>query len=180
MSIDFDELHRQSAEVFHAMGRSIELVHADMKSLIKRANDNDRKRARFCVNLTPAEPVHQMFIAHGKDIYIRPHKHLNKTESILVLEGEVDYVAFSDEGKIVDVKTMGPYESGQPFFQTIEPDAYHTIIIRSSWLIFVEVTKGPFVKKDILFANWSPREIEPVKGLEFLENQLASRTQQVG
>lgn len=180
MPIDFNRLHRQSAEVFHAVGRSVELVRADMKSLIGRANDNDRKRARFCVNLTPAEPVHQMFIAHGKDIYIRPHKHLNKTESILVLDGEVDYVAFSDEGKIADVKTMGPYESGHPFFQTIESDMYHTIIIRSPWLIFVEVTKGPFVKKDTQFANWSPLESEPVKGLYFLENQLINWSQPAG
>ena len=180
MAIDFNSLHRQSAEVFHAMGRSVELVRADMKSLIGQANDNDRKRARFCVNLTPSEPVHQMFIAHGKDIYIRPHKHLNKTESILVLDGEVDYVAFSDEGKIVDVKTMGPYESGHPFFQTIESDVYHTIIIRSPWLVFVEVTKGPFVKKDTQFSNWSPLESEPVKGLDFLENQLINRSQSAG
>ena len=47
-----------------------------------------------------------MVIFHRKNTYIRPHKHLMKTESYLVLEGEIDIILFlknSNEPKSIDV-----------------------------------------------------------------------------
>ena len=41
-----------------------------------------------------------MFIVHPKGAYVRPHKHLDRIESMLVIDGEVDYIMFDDNGKI--------------------------------------------------------------------------------
>jgi len=178
MALEFDKQFMQSAEVFHATKRRFELTQGDMKSLIEISINNDRKRARFCAHLHTDELVHQMFIAHARDTYIRPHKHINRDESMLVLEGEVDYITFSENGTVLDVKILGTYESGKPFFHTIGPDQYHSLIIRSNWLVFLEVAKGPFSKKDNVMANWSPPDTGSIQGVEYLENQLEKWTRQ--
>ena len=44
-----------------------------------------------------------MFIALSDETYIRPHKHLNKSESLHVLEGSADVVFFDEKGKITKI-----------------------------------------------------------------------------
>ena len=91
---------------------------------------------------------------------------------MLVLEGNADYLRFGKDGRILSRECLGSYGSGRSFFQTTDKNIYHTIIIRSEWLVFVEVAKGPFVKEDTRFPSWSPPETEPNLGLKYLEGQI--------
>ncbi|KPA34301.1 Cupin fold metalloprotein, WbuC family [Leptospira interrogans] len=51
---------------------------------------------------------------------------------------------------------------------------YHTLMIRSEWLVFLEITKGPFRKEDTIFAPWSPEENDAEKVREFM-NKIEQR-----
>ena len=143
----------QSEEVYHAIEDQFALAKANVAQLIEYAKKNKRQRIRFCVHKTPTELIQQMFIVHPGHAYVRPHKHLSKSESMLVLQGDVDYVTLNEVGEIKDVLQMGDYNSAKPFYNNVSPNEYHTLVIRSNWLVFMEVTKGPFVKNDTVFAS---------------------------
>ena len=46
--------------------------------------------------------LHEMIIILSKETYIRPHKHLNKVESLHVIEGSAEVIFFNDYGKIIN------------------------------------------------------------------------------
>jgi len=174
MTVDFDELLRQSEEVFHTRDGQCQLSYPDIQHLVEISKGNRRKKSRLCIHSSPDELVHQMFISHSKEVYVRPHKHINKAESILVLEGKADYLIFREDGHIASRVPLGSIKSGDIFFQAIDKNIYHAIIIRSDWLIFLEVANGPFEKDDMCFADWSPIQEETHLGLKYLEDQIAN------
>ena len=168
--IDFHLQKKESDEVYLSKQTPVALDKTDIERLVNLAAKNIRQRVRFCSHSIPLEPVHEMFIVHPKGAYVRPHKHLNKSESMLVLEGEVDYVIFEEYGTVENVISMGDYLSGNPFYHSICPELFHMLLIRSEWLVFLEITKGPFIKEDTIMADWSPEEADELSVKKYLEN----------
>lgn len=164
------EFIKQSSEVYISNHQRLSLQKSNMHELIHLAGTTERSRTRLCCHENSDEPVHEMFIIHPMDAYVRPHKHINKCESMLVLEGEVDYVIFDDLGEINEVISMGDYQTGKSFYQTVRTELFHTLLIRSEWLVFLEITKGPFHKNDTVFADWSPTDLDVEKIKEFIKN----------
>jgi cupin fold WbuC family metalloprotein len=109
-----------------------------------------------------------MFIVHKKDTYIRPHKHLHKTESVYIIEGSADIVIFDDIGGIVEVIRMGDYSSGRKFYYRLAEPIYHTLLIASELLVFHEITNGPFRRSDTVFAPWAPEDCDIAGQSEFM------------
>ena len=67
-----------------------------------------------------------------------------------------DAVFFNDNGNISNVIQLGDYSTGLQFFYRMEDPIYHTLIIRSKYFVFHEVTKGPLDRLDTSFAPWAP------------------------
>ncbi len=147
---------KQNNEVFYAEDRVIQLRSSDVQWLKKQAECNLRERARLCTHRHTEDLLHEMFIVHTRDTYIRPHKHLGKPESFHIIEGTVDVVVFDDNGDVFEIIQMGNYESGMAFYYRILDPLYHTLLIRSNVLVFHETTTGPFNLTDTVFAPWSP------------------------
>ena len=141
-----------------------------MGTLRARARQNPRRRIRLCAHPSINDLLHEMLIVHEKGTYVRPHKHLNKTESVHIIEGLVDVVVFDDDGKITDVIQMGDYKSGRVFYYRMQYPYFHTLLIHSDILLFHEVTNGPFNRSDTVFAPWSPDENVPSLCSVFLHN----------
>jgi len=154
--INLSKQNQQSSEVYLSVEDLVSINSTDIDELKQIAYQNPRQRVRFCSHREVDEPVHEMIIVHPQYAYVRPHKHLKKAESMLVLEGEVDYVIFNDVGHVLNIVPMGDYRSGKSFYQSVRTDLYHTLIIHSTWLVFLEITKGPFQRKDTIFAPWTP------------------------
>ena len=169
MMIDFHLQKKESDEVYLSKQTPLALDKTDIERLVDLGTRNIRQRVRFCSHSVPQEPVHEMFIVHPKGAYVRPHKHLNKAESMLVLEGEVDYVIFEEYGTVENVISMGDYPSGKPFYRSIRPELFHMLLIRSEWLVFLEITKGPFIKEDTIMAHWSPEETDKLSIEEYFD-----------
>ena len=167
--MNFSTQNKKNSEVYHSKENFFSLSKEDISTLISLAKDTTRGRVRYCSHSSDQEVLHEMFIVHPKDAYIRPHKHLDKIESMLVIDGEVDYIIFDDNGKVDNIIKMGDFETKKPFYQTIRKDKFHTLKIKSEWLVFLEITQGPFNRKDTVFADWSPIEGEKEKVIEFME-----------
>lgn len=133
---------------------------AQIEFLKTQAGRNPRHRARLCAHKDGQDRIHEMLIAVTQDGYIRPHKHLNKSESFHVIEGSAIVVYFEDAGGIAEVIYVGDAASGRAFYFRNDDGRYHTQVITSPFLVFHEATNGPFNRADTLFAPWSPEEAD--------------------
>jgi cupin fold WbuC family metalloprotein len=159
---------KSNDEVLVANDRIIKLQCTFIESLKKKAANNTRKRIRLCAHKNVNDTLHEMFIVHMRGNYIRPHKHHNKIESLYVIEGRADIVLFDSSGGITDVINAGNYASGYKFYYRIEEPSYHTMLIKSEYFVFHEITNGPFRASDTVFAPWSPVENDLLTVKKFL------------
>ncbi len=141
---------------------TITLVDRSNMTLFRRqAAQNSRKRVRLCAHAGPDDRLHEMLIVLERGAYVRPHKHLEKTESAHIIEGLVDVVLFENDGTIGRVLSMGDYASGKTFYYRMAAPVFHMLIIRSDVLVFHETTNGPLERKHTVFAPWAPEEGDP-------------------
>jgi cupin fold WbuC family metalloprotein len=150
----------QSPEVFVTDEAIVQVSRRDIASLCEKGVQNVRGRCRLCTHRDVDDSLHEMFIVHTKDAYVRPHKHLSKTESVHIIEGLADVVVFDDDGSITKVIRMGDYASGFRFYYRMSEPYYHMLLIRSDVVVFHETTNGPFKRTDTCFAVWSPDETD--------------------
>ena len=152
------KIYKESDEVLYPDEDVVFLERCDIHELMRLAMLNPRQRVRLCAHRAPKDLLHEMFIVHMRDCYVRPHKHLGKVESMAVLLGEVDVVLFNDDGSIRKVIPMGTQHSGKVFYQRLTDPIYHTLLIRSEFLVFHEITEGPFLRESTIFPDWAPVE----------------------
>ena len=145
-----------SEEVLVQTSHLSDINKININYLIEKAKKSKSKKYRLCIHKNSTQPVHEMFIIHPYDMYVRPHKHINKSESMLVLSGEADYIIFDNKGKISQKIPLGDFNSGKQFYINIKTSLYHSITINSEWLVFLEITKGPFNRNDTIFPDWAP------------------------
>ena len=150
----------QDPEVLYSSEPITILNGSDLEFLKKRSVQNARSRVRLCVHLDKNNVLHEMIIVHGREAYVRPHKHLHKSESMHIIEGEVDVIVFDDNAEIEAVIEMGEHSSGKDFYYRMATPKYHMLIIRSEILVFHETTNGPFDPSAVVFAPWAPSAAE--------------------
>ena len=166
-----------SPEVFYANEAVVRADRKDIAELVAEADPAPRRRSRLCTHRTVDDTLHEMLIVHHRDAYVRPHKHLGKAESMHVIQGEADLLLFDDAGVVTEVIPMGEFSTGRPFYYRMSDAFYHSLIIRSEWLVFHEVTTGPLRREESAFAPWAPEDGDPAAVKQFLssvEAQLQS------
>lgn len=161
-------------EVFVNKESLFPVSKSEIEFLKGRVHQTERKRIRLCAHRGKDEKLHEMFIVLSRKTYIRPHKHLNKPESLHVIRGSADAVFFDKSGKIIRVIPLGDYRSGKKFYYRIEEPAYHTLLIHSDVFIFHETTRGPYRQSDTLYAPWSPEESDLNARMQFVKQLFVS------
>jgi len=151
-------LRKINNEVFVAEDAIVRLGGEEIAFLKHQAQISPRKRARICAHKSSDDALHEMVIVISADSYIHPHRHVGKAESFHIIEGEVDVAVFDDDGKLSDVIRLGPPGSSRAFYYRLSHSAFHTLLIRSDYLIVHEVTNGPFDRDQTVFAPFAPNE----------------------
>jgi cupin fold WbuC family metalloprotein len=128
----------------------------------------DRRRARVCAHLSPDADQHDMLIVSHRSTYVAPHRHLSKSETMLVIEGSAEVIVFAENGAVTDRIPLGPPNSGHPFFYRMPQKRYHSLWIETEFLVFVECTKGPFLSEETQCAPWAPPPSDSAHGLAYL------------
>lgn len=126
------------------------------------------RRARLCAHPGPEAEQQDMLIVSHRETYVAPHRHLAKSETMLVLDGLADAYLFEPDGAPASVIAMGPLASGRTFFYRMPAGRFHGLRIESEFLTFVESTKGPFRKSDSENAPWAPSPEDAAAGIRFL------------
>ena len=145
-------------EVFFTKKTITKIEDVDIKFLKANVKNTENKRIRLCTHLSEEDKLQEMFILLSKETYIRPHKHLKKSESLHVQEGLADVVFFDDKSNITKIISLSDSSSKGCFYYRIDEPTYHTFIIKSDYFIFHETTQGPFKRADTIYAPWSPKE----------------------
>lgn len=159
---------RFNDEVFYSGEPVVSVTREDLAWLKECAARNPRTRVRLCAHRDVKDRVHEMLIVFKTGTYVRPHKHLDKTESFHVVEGCADLVLFQDDGSISQVQRLGDAASGDSFFLRNEATGYHTLVVRSEYFIFHETTNGPFDPAGSVPAPWAPDDRDLAAGAAFL------------
>ena len=132
-------------------------IYIDRKKLDELkilAQKDPNKRARICLHKNDEEMVQEMIIAFCKDSYIRPHRHIDKSESYHIIEGRIEIIFYNDSGIEIDKVVLSDKMDEHPFLFRISNSDWHTVVPKSDFVIIHEVTKGPFNKNSSEFADW--------------------------
>ena len=67
-------------EILYSTELAPRLSAENMEELEGMAGKTARKRVRICTHESPDSLLHEMFIVHAHDAYVRPHKHKGRDE----------------------------------------------------------------------------------------------------
>lgn len=151
-------MNKLSDDVFVVERDIAALGEEEIAEVRAQAFRSPRRRARVCAHRSSDDAVHEMMIVLHRDTYIRPHRHFDKSESFHVVEGEVDVVVMDQAGAVSEVIELGPWGSGRNFFYRMGEPSFHTLVIRSEYLLIHEVTTGPFDPAETEQAGFAPDE----------------------
>lgn len=129
-------------------------------SLIERARQSPRLRTNHNFHSSMDDNPHRFLNVMVRGTYIAPHRHRDppKSESFLVLEGELAFFTFDDAGQITTTLILGRDALGVD----IQPGVWHTLAVLTPHVVCFEVKPGPYsAANDKDFAPWAPREGEP-------------------
>jgi len=115
-------------------------------------------RNRICAHDNQSDRIHEMLISLDSSTYLRPAKHLDKSESLTVVDGEAELIIFSDNGDIIQLIELAPYGRSKVFYYKIPSNVYHTLLLKRDDFVFIETVLGPHIQKNTIFAPWSPEE----------------------
>lgn len=148
-------LKRQGPGVFTATGE-LSLIRPEHIKLIKSdALTAPLRRSRICLHKSPADPVQEMIIAILHDSYIRPHRHMGKSESFHVIEGQVEIYFFTDEGRISSKICLGQNER-DGFCHRLSSPVFHSPVAVGEVTVVHEIVTGPFSTDKESLAPFSP------------------------
>ena len=171
------KLRKQNEEIFIAEEPIVRIGDGEIDFLKRQAQASPRRRARICAHKSNEDALQEMLIVISADSYIHPHKHLGKSESFHIIDGEVDVAVFDDAGAIVDVIELGAPGSGRQFFYRLDHGAFHTLLIRTPFLVVHEVTNGPFARDRTVMATFAPLEQDAAAAREYMQQVAAQAAQ---
>ena len=157
---------QKGEELFQANGDVVNFSKTDFDTLVTAALHNTNHKARVCTHTSNSDLLHEMFIVHTRETYVRPHRHQKRREGMIIFEGVADMVIFSDNGTIRQVIRLDK----SSFYQRLNESFYHMLLIRSDFLAFYEATTGPFNPEETQYASWSPPLSDNIAVSKFIKN----------
>ena len=145
----------------------------DKSTLLNLYKKSPRKRHRFCFHQSPSVDLHDIVICYDKNTYIPPNKHIGKSESILVLQGSLEFYIFSESGQVVEFYELGDAGTGLPFYIKVPPNTWHGLRAKGDTpCIIKETISGPYEGNSLRWASFAPSENENnnSEGFDWYEN----------
>ena len=146
------KLKKISDEVYYSTSDLCQLETKDIKKLIFRTKKKGLEKFRICFHKNTKDKIHQMLIYHSKNYVCKPHKN-NYPETTIILEGKMDLIFYDKFKKIKKIVKMGDYKTKKKFFCLIKKNEFASVKINSKYVIFFEITGGPFIKDKVKILN---------------------------
>ena len=114
------------------------------------------RRARLCLHRSDDDKLHEMIIALTRDCLFPPHRHIAKTESFHIIDGRLIIVIFKEDGTPIRSLFMAPTGPDGVLCYRMCTPSFHAVLPLDEVVIFHEVTNGPFVRNEVVLADWAP------------------------
>lgn len=124
--------------------------------LAQKMKEKQLDRVRICNHLNPHERLHEMLMLFSQHTFVTPSLHIDKEESLFVLEGEGRYVFFDNVGNVKDVIPLSAQNEKSKKYCRVPENSFHMLIVDSPTILVKETTSGPFNKEATIFPNWAP------------------------
>ena len=167
---------RVNEEIYQVQPGVVSIRKADMEYLKSEVSQTAGQRIRLYVHQSEDANLHEMFVVCMGSTYVRPNAHIGKDESLHILEGAADIIFFDDKGEIFDVIELSDKLGHKNHFVRVPQEVYHSVAIRSEYLVMHQATSGPFDKKDINWASWAPT-YDDHQGIIKYQNNLEKQVQ---
>ena len=133
---------------------------AAVRDLIAQAAASPRRRKNLNLHATLAEPVQRFVNAFEPGTYVRPHRHSDKWELFVLLQGAAAVLTFDDAGRVEERVELNGAEGARVV--EIPQATWHTLVSLMPGTVLFEVKRGPYdpsVPAD--YAPWCPSEDDP-------------------
>ncbi len=153
-------------EVFFNQDRLIKINDHVIRELKEKAKESISGRYRLCLQHSPQDKLHEMYIVRSRGDYGRPDKHLYTTESHTIVDGAMLVLLFEEDGQIKEI-----FELSKKSYHTyrIDTNTYHMQIPLTEQVVYYEVKLGPFTEKSNIFPAWAPEPQDVQKVAEFMK-----------
>ena len=105
------------------------------------------------------EPCHRLAVGLQPATYVPPHRHLSadKAETLLVLQGILGLLVFSDTGEVIAKRVM---QAGSACAGVdLPPGVFHGLVVLAPDTVMFECKAGPYRPVgEGESASWAPRE----------------------
>ena len=132
------------------------ITGALLAELDQKARASPRLRTNHNLHEGPQAAIQRLAVKLRQGTYIRPHRHPQRWELGLVLQGRMDLVLFDDEGRLTERVTMTPIQGTLAL--ELPAGTWHSYVCVSDAATFFEVKEGPYDPALSEFAPWSPAE----------------------
>lgn len=133
-------------------------------SLLEKYRLSPRKRHRYCFHQNPEVILHDIIICYDSGSYIPPNKHIGKVESLLMIEGEIDFFLFNDNGQVYDYRKLSANSNSLPFYVRVPPNTWHGLrAVGDKPCIIKETISGPYDSKSLQWATFAPSEKDGIE-----------------
>lgn len=158
----------------------VSIGHHQLAELSERARQTQRLRQNLNVHARLDDPVNRLLNAVEPGSYVRPHRHSERSETLLAVRGSFDVVFFDDDGCVLERSRLG----GQgALLLEYPPNTWHTLTALEPGSVFFEVKRGPYTPagpEDFL-AGWPPENSPEVElALAWLARALPGQKLNLG
>lgn len=166
------------SSVFKNQSEIFILTDESLNNLKISALNSPIHRARINIHRSDDAKVHEMIIAITKECIFQPHRHIEKSESFHMIEGELLIMLFNDAGHLYDLIFLCATHSDinktlsckKGYYYRLDSSQWHSILPLSNYVIFHETTSGPFIQGQHKFLHFCPTEKKALK--QFYWNAL--------
>jgi cupin fold WbuC family metalloprotein len=128
-----------------------------LNELDRKARESPRLRTNHNLHEGPQAAIQRLAVKLRQGTYIRPHRHPQRWELGLVLQGRMDLVLFDDSGTLTERVTMTPVRG--TLAVELPQAQWHSYVSVSDAATFFEVKEGPYdPATSSEFASWAPAE----------------------
>lgn len=167
-----------SPELYYSDGNFCAVDKDDVAFLKKAAASSKSHRSRLCFHSDSSDLQQEMLIVAHRSSYIIPHRHFKKKETFSVVEGKCSALLFNESGQVDRVISMSTCDAEKIFFYRMPANVFHSCLIHSEWLVFIETTIGPYQENLTEHASWAPARDEQIEGNSFLRKSILKYNQE--
>lgn len=143
----------ESSFVEFSIDESSFVTQKFVDKLIQKAINHSKKKYRYCLHQQTNSTLHEMLLVTTREDAKYPDKHIETTESNIVLRGKLLVILFGEEGEIQKAFILEPEGL---FYYRCRKNQFHMTIPLTEVAVYIEIKEGPFTENSNTFPLWAP------------------------